>query len=340
MTRRVLEAMFCVSLPTRRPAWLATASGVLELDGFAEDRGLAFEYDGPQHRAAIGRGRGRGEEGLREQQARDALKRDRCVEQGVSLVVVEWVPDLSDHAAFIEAVEDAVRAAGLPVPPYERPDLSTVGVARLEQLRHLAWTRQGALLSPTFLGERTALTWFCERHQHRWQATPQDVEGRGNTPAKWCPKCGQERRRRSRLNRTLAAKEALARRHGAELVADGPDRWRCAQDHRFTMPVFDVRKRLTKGLDFCPRCQHARQLQHVPNGNPLRACRLAVGLTIKQAAERSGLSKAELSRLERGERPATDNHVRRLAQLYPADADALMAWSTGHTPSAGSRAEA
>jgi hypothetical protein len=94
-------------LRRQRPAWL----GGMELDIFLPERDLAFEYQGQQHFYPVQAWGG--EEALRELQARDAHKAQRCAERGVVLVPIDYTEPLSEGHVR-ERVNEALTLRGLP----------------------------------------------------------------------------------------------------------------------------------------------------------------------------------------------------------------------------------
>lgn len=106
MCRDVLEEMFGLPFIKSHPRWLG-----LELDGYCEELGLAFEYNGRQHAEVVPFFHRNGEDDLIDQQARDWYKEEVCWENSVTLLsiphtytyanpeeleafIVEWVTDL------------------------------------------------------------------------------------------------------------------------------------------------------------------------------------------------------------------------------------------------------
>lgn len=106
--RMVFEEIFGVPFPSVRPAWLKNpiTNQNLELDGFAPDvvtpigRGLAFEYDGYQHRDRHAHFHGGDDTKYEYQVAKDRLKTARCRKMGVLLI---RIPDSvkTDHRSYI-----------------------------------------------------------------------------------------------------------------------------------------------------------------------------------------------------------------------------------------------
>lgn len=93
--RGIIERLIGRKFPKRKPVWLQG----LELDGYCEALGLAFEYQGEQHSKVIPVWHPNGEQDLEAQKVRDADKADICDENWVT--VIEIWHDCPDREAFI-----------------------------------------------------------------------------------------------------------------------------------------------------------------------------------------------------------------------------------------------
>lgn len=116
LCRTLLEAMLGVSLPKVRPKWLTnpTTRRALELDLYAADLRLAFEFDGSQHDVFTPHFH-RSEEHFRYRQLLDRLKTELCREQGVRLLRIPWHEvSLSDEARTAQYLERLLAAEGIP----------------------------------------------------------------------------------------------------------------------------------------------------------------------------------------------------------------------------------
>lgn len=93
--RETFEARTGKKFPKLKPAWLEG----LELDGYCEELGIAFEYNGRQHYEVLPAWHENGMDDLEQQQARDAKKVRLCEKNWVALVVIPY--DMKDNDAFI-----------------------------------------------------------------------------------------------------------------------------------------------------------------------------------------------------------------------------------------------
>ena len=83
--RSIIEAMTGKAFPKRRPSWL----NGLELDGYCEELGVAFEYNGRQHYEEV-KAWHRSEDALENQKTRDARKIRLCEDNWVILIVIPY----------------------------------------------------------------------------------------------------------------------------------------------------------------------------------------------------------------------------------------------------------
>jgi hypothetical protein len=85
----VFEELFNLKFLKVRPKWLmGFKNKPLELDGYCDSLNLAFEYNGGQHYKIVSVFNGN-KDSLEYQQKKDALKVERCKEQGVKLIVIK-----------------------------------------------------------------------------------------------------------------------------------------------------------------------------------------------------------------------------------------------------------
>jgi hypothetical protein len=96
-SRRLLERLLGIPFPKARPAFLRRAAGNgLELDGYNEERKLAFEYQGEQHYRYVPFFH-RTPAGWAAQQVRDAEKAAKCSAHKVKLLIIPYYVQLGQH---------------------------------------------------------------------------------------------------------------------------------------------------------------------------------------------------------------------------------------------------
>jgi hypothetical protein len=192
--RLFLEMLYSTPFPRRQDLpWLVGDKGTfLELDGFNEHIGLAFEHQGNHHR-------GQGIYASADVLARDKLKRSLIEQQGHTLVEFWEVIDRIPYSAAPEHIVNQLRAEGFPVPDnwhqvkvdpkvLYKPKLGD-GFSRLA--RFVQEQYAGSLLSSNWLGWHSALDFKCHDASHpAFSKTPDAIlNGKG-----WCPKCADKKR--------------------------------------------------------------------------------------------------------------------------------------------------
>jgi hypothetical protein len=232
LVRFHLEAIFGVPFPKVRPSWLLSPTGrPMELDGYNEALGLAFEHDGPQHREPVKFFGGPERAAL--QRSHDELKDRICEVRGVVLVRVD---ERVQSRVLRQVLLAALDLRSVFVPFREQPvawqDVYRGAAAEqmLAELRQIANNHDGQLVSEAYSGSRVPLFWRCIRG-HCWFATPASVKNSGS----WCRGCaGYEKK-------SLAEVAAAGRRVGLILLSTKYEsahkklHWICERGH-------DVRK--------------------------------------------------------------------------------------------------
>lgn len=107
--REILEEIFDTPFPKKRLREME----YLELDGYSEEFGIAFEYNGLQHEQYVPHFHRNGPDDFWEQRARDERKRSLCEENGI--VLVEVPPDYNyrDLAKLREYITSVLAENGL-----------------------------------------------------------------------------------------------------------------------------------------------------------------------------------------------------------------------------------
>lgn len=253
LTRAAFEQVIGMPFPKARPPWLLSRRGTqLELDGYCETLGLAFEHQGEQHYTATAHyAKASAFERRLED---DQVKRDSCRANGVTLIEVPEVGRrlaLHDLVGFIEQhLESAGIAVANPgvVPDYASAYSSSGAAEALAQLRQLSADLGGECLEAHYLGSRQRHRFRCA-HGHEWQ-TPADSVFRG----KWCPRC-------SAAKKAVKTRNPLERIHRAAIERGGRLvsteylnssqhlTWECGAGHQWQAPYNSIRDG-----KWCPTC--------------------------------------------------------------------------------------
>lgn len=185
--RVFFEQLFERPFPKRRPVWLTSSEGSrLELDGYCEELGLAFEHQGEQHYRAV-TGLYTDSDKLRQRRALDQRKRYLCKKRGICLVEIPEVPRLTSIDDLRRVIADACERNRV-VPPrgFWRREIDlkpAYASPKLEEMKKIAEARGGKCLSSQYVDMTTKLRWQCSEG-HTWNTAPTNIAS-----GRWCPEC-------------------------------------------------------------------------------------------------------------------------------------------------------
>lgn len=232
LVRAHFEQIFRKPFPRMRPAWLRNTTGhTLELDGFCEELGIAFEHQGGQHYRKVELFSNHTLHAIR---TRDARKRRVCRLHNVALIEI---PELFKQLPVSELqrfILDACKQAGVRFPrgaASTKVKMSAVySTTRDDEaliaLQSIAKQRGGRCLADDYAGWASRANFECAAG-HQWSARLGDVFS-----GTWCKKCAMKTiADRKRL--TIKMMQGLAARRGGKCLsqsyvdANTKLRWRC-----------------------------------------------------------------------------------------------------------------
>ncbi len=231
--RALLERMTGVRFPKQRPKWLKNSRGnQMELDGYAASLRLAVEYHGGQHYQQTAFFHQK-PDAFEQRKRDDEQKRQLCAEHGIVLFEIpHTIPydRLQAHlAALLRGVNKDLLQDNSPI---EITELDVWRRKDLDELRVIATSRGGTLLSEYYIDSSTKLRWRCAAG-HEWEAVSPSIK-RGT----WCSICGDKRAAQKRAN-TIDEMKAMAAAKGGFCLSDSYGsvksrlRWRCAAGHEW-----------------------------------------------------------------------------------------------------------
>jgi len=237
-----------------RPKWLLNIRGnAMELDGYCEKLGIAFEFHGEQHFDNIPFFHSNGKT-VQKQKAIDKKKRQLCKKHGVTLIEV---PISVEPDSMQKYIINQIEAANMGHTiknrrTIELDDLDLSPDNLIFEYHKIARDRGGKCLSKVYLNNHTKLTFECNQG-HKWQAVPSSVKG-----GTWCPKCGDQRASRIRAHTIDHIKEVAESRGGkclSEHYNNSKDKlkWECSEGHKWEARSGHV----LKG-HWCPQCGKAK----------------------------------------------------------------------------------
>jgi hypothetical protein len=241
IVRAVLEGLTGHSFPKQKPDWLRNpATGrKLELDGYSASLGLAFEHHGQHHYEAM-KLYLQDEKALDERRNLDALKLDQCKAQGIDVLVVPLVPDLTSLHDLEKLIKDFLGSHSVEYNDLSINDMSFEHLYHaqdLTKLRELVSQRGGEVLTPVFLGTNSKMRFGCNQG-HQWEATPYKIRS-----GQWCRVCA------GLTKGTIEDMRTLARANGGDCLSEeyvsGHHnlQWRCSKGHEWLAPAISVKNR-------------------------------------------------------------------------------------------------
>lgn len=194
--RAFFEQFFGKLFPKIRPSWLRTDEHYrgLELDGFNEELGLAFEYQGPQHYEVDGFFI-RSEDRLNQRVADDKLKVELCNVNNVKVIAVPFIKSINIEKltkSLLHIMEDGGFVGNTAI------NIDIIGISpfynKIDRYKELAKIRGGKCLSEFYTSSHTKLIFECGEG-HVWSTVGHNVE-KGH----WCPTCAHKNYKRKKTN--------------------------------------------------------------------------------------------------------------------------------------------
>jgi hypothetical protein len=222
------------------------------LDGYSEERCIAFEYHGAQHFKQVEAFHRQGSRTLEQQQSRDELVRRACLAQGVVLIEVPTIPSGYSDDDLISAVDAALHAStGIRISADVKTAFvySAKGVQRLKRVQAVANEKGGRCLETSWTTSSSPMLWECA-DGHVWRASASSI-----LSGSWCGVCaGTQLEDGLKIAAEAAAEKSLTLT-STEYVVGQPLRLTCAIGHQFT----SLLKALRKNKKPCPDCAPRRR---------------------------------------------------------------------------------
>jgi len=249
MARTVLEQVFGISFPKKRPQWLISEDGRrLELDGFNEELKVAFEYQGQQHFDTKGVYGGT-EEQLRHRKRIDGTKRRLCRAQSIFLVEIAYTVKPEDFKEELHKELRRLEYPGIQAIDWSlKPDLNKAFIRedRLEELREAMAAKNLKLLSPKWIDVSTKYKYICLQCGDKNQKPGRSfLKSRGPDG---CKKCAMKVTAQQVAERKLGIGrlEEIAKQFQAKLVSTeyltvkDQYQWICIEGHEVIRTLDDV----------------------------------------------------------------------------------------------------
>ena len=186
----------------------------MELDGYSEPLGVAFEYQGKQHFSEVSIFRGDLSKRIRD----DETKASLCQLNGVRLLILTY-----EHSSenFAEIIQKQAIELGIPLDKLDLSheidfDKAFIRTDRLDEMKQLLEPKKITVLSPKWISTDYKYKLLCGVCGHTWMAKGSTFFNERRTSG--CDKCARsaavERRRG-----TLTILEEFAKKHGGEVIS-------------------------------------------------------------------------------------------------------------------------
>jgi len=256
LARVAFQHVFNAPFPKKRPKWLRNDRGrQMELDGFAEELGIAFEYQGIQHfsKSLFGKS-------VEQRIEDDKRKLKLCGDHQVKLFYLTYQ---MSHQEFIQEIkrqclEFEIETSDLNFANEVDFDKAYIRDDRLEKLKSLLEKKNIEVVSTKWIGVKDKYKFRCLTCGHEWEAQGTAFFNSRRTAG--CDSCARSKAGESRLlgignldsfaksfGGECLSKEYFGRKHKYE--------WRCKAGHVF-LGDFNNMKFRNK---FCAECDKAKK---------------------------------------------------------------------------------
>ena len=194
--RLLLEHLIGEPFPKERPSWLVNSKGnQMEFDGYNEELGLAFEYQGEQHFNFVPFFHGT-KAAFHNRLEDDKLKKELCKARDIALICPDYLLDPDGLESFLRC---ELRIAKPQIKlnsdslNWGEMNIGNEEVRRsyLRELIDIAEAKGGKCISNVYINNHTKLRFTCANKNHdEWTAVPSTIKN-----GTWCNKCGDERTR-------------------------------------------------------------------------------------------------------------------------------------------------
>lgn len=244
--RIFFENIFNKKFPKKRPKWLLSEKGHrMELDGYCEELGLAFEYQGEQHYSDDFYKDKKRKLKLKVIQKRDKQKKMFCEKNHVALIAVPYYVQYDEMQDFI--IEQCKKYDVQLPDKIKKIDYRNFNIYPMEHLnyaREYAEKKGGKCLSNTCIDRDQKLQFECAKGHIFW-TTPHSLKSMKT----WCPTCG------GRPVYTINDMKKIAKNKGGICLSDQYINsstkliWQCSEGHIWKTAPSNV----VQG-QWCPEC--------------------------------------------------------------------------------------
>lgn len=252
--REFFQQLFNADFPKEKPEWLTENGRTrLELDGYCQKLGVAFEHQGTQHyidrKHFEGKNHGANLPSKFEAiKRRDAVKVRACRERGIVLLQVPSILEGFGIENVKPFIKDKLLENYYPLPPgFDQievdPDVS-YNFNKLEEIRRIVEAKGGELLPDVYISSNTKYKVKCQEG-HIWPSKGDNIK-----QGKWCKICA------GIANKTLEDVQLAAAQHGGKCLATAYVNnrtlleFKCSKGHSF----FALPSNVLSKKSWCKKC--------------------------------------------------------------------------------------
>lgn len=252
--RLYFEAIFNAPFPKSKPDFLKRGRSFLELDGFNQALGIAFEHHGIHHYRFVKKLYHSNPSEFEALKVRDKLKLKLCAQNGVAVAVIPEIPTLTSIESVPEFIKAELTRVNVPIPKSInglKLDLNQVfNYSALEEIKRIAVSKGGVLLTESYLGANFPVEIRCSAG-HIFKSRPVYIRS-----GKWCSRCAG-----NYPSSILEMQLLAASKNGLCLSTDYRNKnekleWQCEKGHRWLRTPSNM-----KGPDgsWCSICRRERR---------------------------------------------------------------------------------
>ena len=181
ITRKIFEYLFDKPFPKKRPKWLiGPKGGRMELDGYNEELGIAFEYQGQQHYKHVSRF-----PNFEDTKKRDKLKKELCKRNNLQLFEIKYFKDFNNKQfIFNKILEDIYPSIKISKKDFNPAIFDTIFMNPIRKLQNAAKRKNltflGIKFNAKFILQWNGFTkkyWYeCNICKHIWEKAA-DIKG-------------------------------------------------------------------------------------------------------------------------------------------------------------------
>ena len=257
LTRHIFETLFNKQFPKKKPKWLQTEkTNRIELDGFCEELGIAFEYNGLQHYQDVD---------IFTRPKYDEHKKEKCQERNVKLFSIRQLSSTSQWHTILDEIKTQSKQLEVEINTNLPIDINKVyqtndSILRLKEIQEIAYQHNGECFSNSYLGNDFKLSFKCNICNHLWENSSEVIRQKAKS-GNFCPNCAGVAKKSIGDMISFAAKyngKCLSNKYfGNKKLLQ----WQCEDNHLFDMSFNHMSIRIKQGKLFCPQCKTHKEIR-------------------------------------------------------------------------------